>query len=914
MPSLNRPWRSIAELEQDPDFLSRAALEFPGLADALAQPRSRRQVLKLMAASFAMAGLSGCDVGAPSGHLIPAVRIPPGITPGLPNFYTTAHVGADGFATGILVKHQMGRPIKVEGNPQHPASLGATDVVSQAQLLDFYDPERAAGIAFRRRPSDLQTFLGVLQNRRQQLTANRGAGFRILTGSTTSPTLLAQIDALLARYPAARWYQWDPISRDNVRKGAELAFGQPVDAIARLAEVDVLLAIDSDLLSSAPGHLRYARDFATQRNPTRSQDMSRVYAVESTPTLTGVAADHRIIAAPHEILQADNAPWFKKVSADLAAHPGRALVHVGPDQPPQIHAWAHSLNDRLRAPVDFIEPVTRQTGSLRELIDDMAAGKVSTVLIVDSNPVITAPGFAEALKRVELSVALSPEPNDTFNATTWSIPMAHPWETWGDARAFDGTATILQPQALPLYDGISPYQMLAVWGDSPTLPDTLSLVQSTWKQLSATQWHDALATGVVADSAARSVKPTLHSLKLDATRPADGLSVLFRPEPHLWDGRYATNPWLHELPRPLTKLTWDNPLLISPALAKSLALHNGDEIRLAVGKASIVAPVFIQPGQAPDSIVAHLITADIYALQGQTGTPTLQKTGGHRQLATTEHHNLVFNVAGEIIKRGNLAAYRRNPDFLKTEAAPAELYRWKPEGPAAWGMSIDLNTCIGCNACVVSCQAENNIPVVGREQVIHQREMHWLRVDRYWEGSPEDPKTYFQPMLCMHCEQAPCETACPVGATVHDSEGLNVMVYNRCIGTRFCSQNCPYKVRRFNYFHYAENERRPPASRNPEVSVRARGVMEKCTFCIQRIAEARIEADRENRPVAAIKTACQAACPTQAITFGNLRDPDSEVVKRKRSPLDYPLLPEQNTHPRVTYEARIHNPNPDLET
>ena len=950
MSPLKRPWRTVAEWESDPVFLARAAQEFPRLAEALASTQSRRQVLRLMAAAFAMSGIAGCDVGAPGGRLVPAVKSPPGIVPGLPNYYSSAHV-IDGYATGIIVAHQMGRPIKVEGNPLHPASLGATDVASQAQVLEFYDPDRAAAIAFRRHPSDRQSFLSAWTLQRQSLVSTGGEGLRILTGTVTSPSLTAQLDATFSRYPQARWHQWDPISRDSVRKGSQLAFGQAVDLVPNLAAVDVLLAIDSDLLSSAPGHLRFARELMSRRNPARTPKMSRIYAVEPTPTLVGAVADHRFIAGPGElrwlvsglaahILRGESLPglppWVTMISADLMANKGRALVHVGPDQPAAVHALVHAINESLGArgkTLDFIEPVAHgadKSAALKELVDDMRNGSVKALFIIDSNPVYAAPGalgFAEALTRVPFSASLSLHPHETFAATTWSLPMTHAWETWGDARAFDGTATLLQPQALPLYDGYSPHQVLALLNDADSSIDTLSIVQATWK---GADWHGSLATGVVAGTAARKVNPTLRAEVVNENSsgaPPSNLTLLFRPDPYIWDGRYANNPWLQELPRPLTRLTWDNPLLIAPALARRLNLANGDEVRLTLGAVRIVAPVWIQPGQHPDSIVALLgfgrseggdiakgDGVDYYPLLGRAGIPGLEKTGRRAALASTDHHNLILNVADDLVRHGSLSDYQRNPHFLRKDAPQRELYRWHPAGPAEWAMSIDLNTCIGCNACVVACQSENNIPVVGKEQVIHEREMHWLRIDRYWEGEPDAPRSLFQPVLCMHCEQAPCEVVCPVGATVHDSEGLNVMVYNRCVGTRFCSNNCPYKVRRFNYFGYAQQEHRLAESRNPDVSVRARGVMEKCTFCLQRIAEARIAADRENRPVGTVTTACQAACPTQAITFGNLRDSSSELVRRKRSPLDYALLEEQNTHPRVTYEARVDNPNPDLHT
>ncbi|MBN9563364.1 MAG: TAT-variant-translocated molybdopterin oxidoreductase [Alphaproteobacteria bacterium] len=956
MPPMNTQWRSLRQLADDPAFIARAAQEFPALAEQLAAPVDRRRVLQLMAASFAMAGLSGCDIAQPPGELIPAVRIPPDIIPSLPNYYTTANV-IDGYASGVVVKHWMGRPIKVEGNPHHPASLGATDAFGQAMVLDFYDPHRRAALIVDGVPAQRQQLLTALVGQRGQIAATHGAGFRILTGTVTSPTLARQIDALLAQYPEARWHQWEPVSRDAVRKGAVLAYGKPVAIVPHLDRADVILALDSDLISSAPGHLRAARDFASRRNPTRTQRMSRVYAVEPTPTLIGTAADHRFIAGPremHEIVTAlsaalltgatpGHAPdWVGAVASDLKAAHGRAFVHVGPDQPAETHALVHAMNEALGgrgATFDLIDPVehgpTDQAASLAALVEDMRAGRVTALLMIDINPVYAAPaplGFTEALRHVPFNLALSRAPDETARAATWFVPMAHPWEAWGDARAFDGTATIMQPQALPLYGGTSPSELLSLFADATGVPSRDS-VEATWKprfgERFADAWYEALASGVVANTASGKADTTLRSdvARLAPPKPPDqAVTVLFRPDPHVWDGRFADNPWLLELPRPLTKLTWDNPLLIAPALAGKLGVANGDRVHLSIGQAEMTAPVWLLPGQAQDCVLAPLgfgrtelgpvaqgAGFDFYRLTGWSGAVQLRKAGGTDRLASTEHHALIFDDAGEFVRNGALEAFQADPRFLHDDHAQPHLYRTHPPGPAAWAMSIDLNSCIGCNACVVACQAENNIPVVGKEEVLREREMHWLRIDRYYQGNPDAPETFFQPILCMHCEQAPCEIVCPVGATVHDSEGLNVMVYNRCVGTRFCSNNCPYKVRRFNYFAFADKQDRPPESWNPDVTVRARGVMEKCTFCLQRIAAARIERDKTGGPTPEVRTACQAACPTQAFTFGNLADEDSEVSKRKQSPLDYALLEDQNTNPRVTFEGRILNLNPALE-
>jgi Fe-S-cluster-containing dehydrogenase component len=933
------PWRRLLE---DPE---RAARMFPSLAGALAQPMERRHLLKLMAASIAMGGLAGCDPASPEAHLVPAVIAPPGIVPGIPNFYSTASV-VDGSALGIVVEHEMGRPIKVEGNRHHPSSRGATDVFAQALILDFYDPDRSIGLQNRSQPSDVQALLTALDARRQILAKTRGAGFRILTGTVASPSLGAAIDALLQRYPEARWHQWQPVSRDAARKGAMLAYGQPVDTVLHLDKADVILALDSDLLDAAPGHVRYARDFASRRNPTRGI-MNRLYAAEPTPSLTGAAADHRFIVGPQAMhaatvalasgilggeMPSDAPRWVGPVVADLKAARGRALVHVGPFQPAETHALVHAMNDALNAhgtTLDLVRPVehrpTDQGGEMQALQDDMRAGKVETLLILDSNPVFAAPGFADALQRVGFSLCTAPSLTETAAAATWYVPQAHIFETWGDALAHDGTASVLQPQALPLYGGRSALELLSLFTD-PAPASPLAAVQRAWRDHlpDPASWQSALARGVIegTQSPAVDVKPRADAARLAPPAPAAApVTVLFRPDPHLSDGSTANNPWLQELPRPLTKLTWDNPLLISPAQASALGLANGDNAIVSIGAASLTLPVWIMPGQAADCAVALLgfgrrivgevgsgTGFDVYPLRAASGAATLRKGDGRQHLASTDHRNPLEGKSEHIVRRGTLASFATNPEFLHVGNPVDLLYRRKPAGKVAWGMSIDLNACIGCNACVVACQAENNVPVVGKENVLREREMHWLRIDRYYDGSTENPDSHFQPMLCQHCEQAPCEAVCPVGATVHDEEGLNVMVYNRCVGTRFCSNNCPYKVRRFNYSAYADHEHRPAIARNPDVSVRARGVMEKCTFCLQRVAAARIAHDRDGVKET-VTTACQAACPTQAFTFGDINDPDSVVAKRKLSPLDYVVLPDQATYPRVTYEARIRNPN-----
>jgi MoCo/4Fe-4S cofactor protein with predicted Tat translocation signal len=941
MPSLSAQWRGLDRLSRDPAFVARASAEFPQLAAALAAPRDRRSVLKLMAAGLALAGLGGCDDGAPDGVLIPPVLPPADAVSGGSDLFATASV-VGGYANGILVRHVNGRPIKVEGNPAHPASLGGTSAIGQAEILAFYDPDRSRGLIRNGEPQAWSVLLTVLAEQREALGRSHGEGFRVLTGATTSPTTARQIAALKQTYPAMQWHRWEPITRDAVRAGALLAYGQPVELLPKLDAVDLLLTIDSDLFDGAPGHLRFARDFATRRNPTRTDRMNRAYAIEPTPTLAGVAADHRFVAGPRDLARivpalaaavvggdqpTDMPAWFAPLVGDLKASRGRSFIHIGPDQSAPAHALVHAMNEALGGrgqTYEVIEPVQADpvdhAASLRGLIADMNAGRVKTLVIIESNPVFTAPGFAEALAHVGMSMTLADGPTETGAKTYWSLPARHGFEDWSDARAYDGTVTLLQPQARPLYDGISPHYLLALFAGREEV-NSRDAVRQT-HGLDDRRWHDALAAGLVAGTQAAPSDVALKAVRPEGAAPALGeITLLVRPDPHIRDGRYANNAWLQELPRPLTKLTWDNPLLTSPAIAERLGLVNGDRVTVTNGGARVTLPAWIMPGQAPDCVVALLgfgrsdvgmvgqgVGFDVYPLTAGSGPVSLHKANGRAELASTEHHDPIFADAGEYVHHSTLAAFKNDPGFLGKPAAQPQEYNRKPAGPAAWGMSIDLNACIGCNACVVACMAENNIPVVGKQQVIHEREMHWLRIDRYYEGGPEAPDMLFQPVMCQHCERAPCEIVCPVGATVHDEEGLNVMVYNRCVGTRFCSNNCPYKVRRFNYFAFAAEERRPSIARNPEVTVRARGVMEKCTFCLHRIAAARIDADAANRPVGAdeVQTACQAACPTQAFTFGNMAG-GGQVAERKKSPLTYALLDDQDTKPRVTYEARIRN-------
>ena len=772
-----KQWRGRLE---DAELMAR---EFPALAASLGRPESRRNVLRLMAASMALGGLAGCDPSAPDGHYVPAVNQAADIVPGLPNHFATA-LPDGGAGAGIVVTHDMGRPIKVEGNPAHPGSLGATSIFGQAVLLDFYDPDRSVGVLNAGDVATSQALLRAMLVQRAALAANAGAGFRILTGRVVSPVLGAAIIGLLAAHPKAQWVQWEPVSRDAVGRGTELAYGRRLDLLPHVAAADVLVALDSDLISSAPGHLRHAREFASRRNPV-SGAMSRVYAAEPVPTLIGTAADHRFIAGPQEMIAAVNAlaagilggtaapdapHWGAAAIADLRAAGPRALVHAGPDLPAAAHALVHQINERLGGrgtSFDLIEPIAvrpaDEGGDMAALLEAMRDGQVDTLLILDSNPAYAMPGFRDALSRVKFSLSAAASPDETAHSTSWHVPLTHLFESWGDIRAHDGTVSIQQPQALPLYGGRSPFEVLALFDDrvaDGTPVPALDQVRGAWRDwLDQDAWGDALAAGVVPATASPPVgdKPVTARAPVPMP-PGQALTLLVRPDPSLWDGRHANNPWLQEVPRPVGKLVWDNPLLVAPAFAAGAGLENGDLVDLTLSGQTVRTPVWVLPGQAPDAIVAWLgggrtqagevgngVGVDFTPLRGLSGVPTLRKTGERVRIATTDHHNVLEvekATVDTVVRHGTAAAFAANRDFLRGGEPEPSIYDRQPGAPGPqsgvqWGMSVDLNACIGCNACVVACQAENNVPVVGKEQVLIGREMHWLRIDRYYEGPAE---------------------------------------------------------------------------------------------------------------------------------------------------------------------------------
>jgi molybdopterin-containing oxidoreductase family iron-sulfur binding subunit len=967
-------WRSLEELADSEEFQALLRREFPENASEWMDPVSRRGFLKLMGASLALAGLSACT-GQPDERIVPYVKAPEEIVPGKPLFFATA-MPQGGYATGLLAESHMGRPTKVEGNPKHPASLGATDAFAQASILTLYDPDRSQAVLNGGHISSWNAFAAALGAELEKQKARRGAGLRVLTETVTSPTLAAQLRALLAKFPAARWHQHEPAARDNARLGARLAFGEFVETHYRLERADVILALDADFLCAGPGSVRYARDFAERRKLTGYlARMNRLYAVEATPTNTGTMADHRLAIRAGEIeafaravaqglgVAAGggetsppglHAKWIAAVVRDLQKHRGASLVLAGDGQPPVVHALAHAMNHALGnvgVTVVHTDPVEAnpvdQRESLQELARDMEAGQVDVLIVLGGNPAFAAPAdlrFAGRLSKVKFRVHLGLYDDETARLCDWHIPEAHYLEAWSDARAHDGTATIIQPLIAPLYGGKSAHELLAEILGQPGRTG-YEIVRDYWKGQHRSKdferfWRAALHDGVIDGTAlpAKSVslKKGIGETGKQRQAGAGALEIVFRPDPTIWDGRFANNGWLQELPKPLTKLTWDNAALLSPATAERLGLSTGDVVELEHGGRTVRAPIWILPGHAPDSVSVHFGYGRTRAGRVGTGTGfnayairtaaapwfapglTIRKTGGRYPLVSTQSHNSM--EGRNLVRAGTLEEYGKHPEFAREmgEEPPRDLSLYpgfKYEG-YAWGMAIDLNACTGCNACVVACQSENNSPIVGKDQVSRGREMHWIRIDRYYHGGLEDPEVHHQPVMCHHCENAPCEVVCPVAATNHSAEGLNDMVYNRCVGTRYCSNNCPYKVRRFNFLAFQDFD--TPSlklMRNPNVTVRSRGVMEKCTYCVQRINAAKIEAEKADRQVrdGEILTACQQACPTQAIVFGNINDPGSRVSKLKAEPRNYGLLADMNTRPRTTYLAKVKNPNPEIE-
>jgi molybdopterin-containing oxidoreductase family iron-sulfur binding subunit len=985
-------WRSLEELADSSEFNDYLHREFPVQASEFSDPAGRRTFLKLMGASLALAGVGACT-RQPAQKLIPYIRQPEEVIPGRPLFFATA-MPMGGYAYPLLAENHMGRPTKLEGNPEHPASLGATDIFGQASILNLYDPDRSRALMNRGEIRTWAAFVASLTAAMNTQRAIKGQGIRILTEPISSPSLVEQIQQVLTDFPDARWHQWDPVF-GTVQGGAP-----EFVPIYSLKEADVVVSLDADFLGAGAGQLRYSKDFGSRRRiGTPADEQNRLYVAEPVPTITGAKAEHRIAVQAQSVhamaaaiaagtgvagtsagtLTDAQAAFAKAAAADLAAHRGKSVVVAGPHQPAAVHHLVRAINDALGntgVTVRYTAPLTASpadgVASLTELVAAMNAGSVDLLVVIDTNPVFTAPAnlqFADALAKVETRIHLGLYHDDTAELCHWHVPAAHYLESWGDARAFDGTVSLIQPLIAPIYDGRTAIEVIAAMNGNLG-HSAFELVKDYWARAfeGSTSskfelknggapfangdafWRHALHDGFVASTSFHTAGATLPPAPAATAAPvaapsgsAGGFEIVFRPDPTVLDGRFGNNGWLQELPKPLSKLTWDNVAYVGFATAEKLGVKNEDVITITSDGRSIDMPVWVMPGTADDTIVVHFgygqtklgrvangVGHNAYALRSGAapwfvGGATVAKTGATYMLASTQTH---FNMEGRNPVRVVTAEhYRDEPkesvEKLGPETPPRDLTLYedfeKTHGyykDHKWGMAIDLNACTGCAVCIVACVAENNIAVVGKAQIKKAREMHWIRVDTYFEGSPDAPNMYNQPIPCMQCENAPCEQVCPVGATVHSDEGLNDMVYNRCVGTRYCSNNCPYKVRRFNFLLYQDfNTEEIKAQRNPDVTIRSRGVMEKCTYCTQRISHARIDAKVQGRAMkdGDITTACEQACPTDAIVFGDLNDPNSRVSKLKTQDRNYGVLEDLNTRPRTTYLAVVRNPNPAMD-
>ncbi|MEM7050642.1 MAG: TAT-variant-translocated molybdopterin oxidoreductase [Acidobacteriota bacterium] len=1020
-------WRSLDQLADTEEFRELVFREFPRQASEWAGgATSRRRFLQLMSASLALGGLTGC-VKQPSEKIVPYVRQPPEVKPGTAlKFATMTSLG--GYAASLLAESHTGRPTKLEGNPQHPASLGASDAYSQAKLLDLYDPDRSQQLKDSGRPRTWDAMVADLQPRLEAMAALGGAGLHVLTGKVSSPTLAKQFDQLREKMPQARWHCWEPASAHPASEAQRQAFGRPVEVRYDLSQVDVLVTLDSDFLTRGPGSLRYAGQFGERRRiweidpesvknvsgghghggdhgddghgsgddhggqeahgeasdhaavedhdggapgpKAGERKMARFYALEASPTSSSTLADHRLPLTPADLTRAaaalaarvgvagatDSAPaaaeeMITVIAEDLKAAGKAALVVAGRYADPALQVLAFAINEALgSSAISFSETIdanpVEQISDLADLVDSMNSGRADLVVILGGNPVFDAPaelGFGDALLKATEAIYLGPYENETSNRCRWHVPELHFLETWADARSYDGIATLAQPLIEPLYWPCkSAGQIVSMLAGRTDATDYDS-VRTYWEEqgLDEDAWRRAVHDGFVADTEAPAVALAVapaaiaNASSSAATTPVGDLELSLRPDPTIWDGRFVNNGWLQECPKPLTKLTWDNAFLIGPSTAESLGLNNNDRVDLTVGERTLSGvAVWIQPGIPAGAATLHFgyggkglgrvgagTGFNTYAIRQSahlwTCPVTLRKASGTYELASTQDHGSM--EGRHLVRTATLDEYYHHADFAKHKVhrPTVEQSMYPPhKSRYAWGMAIDLNSCLGCGACVIACQAENNIAVVGKDQVLKAREMHWLRIDRYYSGDLDNPEVYQQPVSCQHCEQAPCEVVCPVAATVHSPEGLNDMVYNRCVGTRYCSNNCPYKVRRFNFLQYSDiTTESLKLGRNPNVTVRNRGVMEKCSYCVQRLNKARIAAKVEQRSVTDedLLTACQQACSTKAIRFGNINDETAGVTAWKNLPLNYGLLEELNTRPRTTYLARVTNPNPKLE-
>ncbi len=1000
-------WRSFGQLENTQKFRDFLHREFQKDASVFPEDGvTRRSFLKLLGASAALAGLAGCDVRRPKRFITPYVSSPESFIPGKTVYYATSMALGEE-VTGVLVESSEGRPIKIEGNPSHPGSLGAVKGFQQASVLDLYDPDRLKKSRYGQDHISLAIAKKKVQEIAQKYRSTRGQGLAIVTEAQVSPTFYRLLHELQETLPLLSVHRFEAYQDDAVREGIHAVSQSWVRPSYQFGKANIIVGFGSDFLGAEWNSIPNIKSFSKRRDPDSEEGMNRLYMVESTYTITGAKADHRIRVKQSDIkwvllalcrLLLDKqlidqsalrsfvsqvGPFrnpsgvelrlLDAIALDLVSSKGRSLVTAGYQQPPVVHALVYMLNDALgnngKTVVYFDQPFSSYSfnqesslSSLTSLVDKVSKKEIETLLVMGGNPAYLAPAdleFDKKMHAIPQVVTLSSSDNETTHASGFVIPRSHYLEAWSDLVSLDGTLSIGQPLIKPLYESLSDHEFLSLLLGKEV--DGCDLVRQS-HGCSSAAWEEALRSGILTYGASSrrgslGVQARGMHVFLDAFSKgfSSGLELTFYPSYSLYDGRYANNGWLQETPDPISKLTWDNALFMSQATAKKYHIAHGDLVTVSFGGRKMDVAACIQPGQADNTCsmaigygrnvvgrVGEKAGFNANSLRVSSSYDTvigvrLRSTGQSYVLATTQEHG---SMEGRPIYRyTDLEDYKKDPYFAKEMVEhPPLVSSWpekKYEDGYQWGMTIDLNKCIGCNACTTACQAENNIPIVGKSQVLNAREMHWIRIDRYYEGTVENPKVLHQPLTCMQCEMAPCEQVCPVAATTHSEEGLNDMAYNRCVGTRYCANNCPVKVRRFNFFDF--HQRNPQAvdkerihlfdyfkqpdktvrmQFNPDVTVRMRGVMEKCTFCVQRINEAKIMAKNEFRLVkdGEIKTACQQTCPADAIIFGNILDLYSDVAKSRKRKRDYKLLEELNLKPRLSYLAGVMNPYPFFET
>lgn len=1000
-------WKSLNQLAENEEYQKFVDREFPENATELKNGFSRRTFLRMMGASIALAGFAACR--RPVQKILPYTKQPEDVIPGVPKYYASAMPFQDAL-TGVVIENHEGRPTKIEGNEMHPASMGSSSKFNQAATLGMYDPDRSRDV---RENGEQSTYASFVSFCNQHFSdTNRNIAF--ISEANSSPTYNSLRDETLNQFPNARWVTYEPFGENNALEGANIAFGQRLRTVHHFNEANVILALDDDFLNPAAhkNSVQNTQEFAESRNVEDSKEMSRLYAVESTFTVTGSNADNRLRVKSSEIglfIQAlaaqlsvpgfaanssnkfSDHQWIEVLAEDLQNNAGNSIVTLGNEHAPELHAAVAAINNALGntgQTVTYFRVPHIQDQNNREalagVVEALNNEEIDTVVIVGGNPAFNAPSdlnMNEALAKAEHVIHLSDYYDETSQIASWHVNRAHFLEAWGDGYSFTGASSIIQPQIKPLHGGKSEIEFLntILTGQESNGYD---LVRQTWQQELGSgnfqnRWEQILHDGINTENNFSEVTPSVQGNVaggLQETLSAageEGIEVVIRPDSKLFDGRYANNGWLQELPDPMTKITWDNVALMSPKTAEQFGIEKAglgvaevEIITLNVNGQQVNLPAWIQPGHADDSITVTVGYGreNMGRVADNTGTNTyplrttesmlfatnvsVNNTGELYEIACTQDHSSMEGRS--ILRHATLQEYRDNPDFSTYESQyeaelpgqaladekghddPLTIFdaiseQDYPDYQPQWGMTVDLNSCIGCGTCTIACQAENNIPVIGKDEVNNGREMHWIRTDRYFVGDDvNDPKAMHQPVPCMHCELAPCEQVCPVAATTHSEDGMNQMTYNRCIGTRYCANNCPYKVRRFNFFNYSKefltDGSEPEViqmAMNPEVTVRFRGVMEKCTYCVQRVNRAKIqtqlETDGSMKPEdGTVQTACQQACPADAIYFGDLTDPDSKVSETKRNNRNYLLLEELNTRPRTSYLAKITNPNPAL--